>query len=65
VGLEENNTGRLEYFCDKGHVCASIMLLFRPVFLKLVSAEPQVSAKECQRIRETKMLNGGQVYWRR
>ena len=56
MGLEENRTGSLEYFGDKGHVCASNMLL-RPVFLKLCSAEPQ----RCQGLRQTKVRNGGQV----
>ena len=56
MGLEENRTGSLEYFGDKGHVCASNMLL-RPVFLKPCSAEPQ----GYQGLRETKLRNGGQV----
>ena len=58
--LEKNGTGSLEYFGENGHVCASNML-FRPVFLKLGSAEPRGSAKWCQRFRETKLRNGGQV----
>jgi hypothetical protein len=57
VGLEDNRTGSLEYFGDKGHVCAS-NILFRPVFLQLCSAEPQGSAKWCQEFREMKLCNG-------
>jgi len=56
VGLEENRTGSLEYFVDKGHACARNML-FRPVFLKLGSTELQ----GCQGCRETKLHTGGQV----
>jgi hypothetical protein len=33
----------------------------RTVFLKLVSVEPQGSAKGCQGLRETKVHNGGRV----
>ena len=31
------------------------------MFLKLGTAEPQVSAKVCRRFQETKMRNGGSV----
>ena len=37
---------------------------YRAVFLKLSSAEPQGPAKGCQEFRETKMRDGGRVYWR-
>jgi hypothetical protein len=33
----------------------------KPVFHKLCSAKPQVSANECQGFRQTKMHNGGRV----
>jgi hypothetical protein len=56
VGLEENRTGSLEYFGNKGHVCAR-NTLFSSVFFKMCSAVPQ----ECQVFRETKLRNGGQV----
>ena len=56
MGLEENRTGSLEYFGDKGHVCAR-KTLFRPVILKMCSAEPQ----ECQGFRKTKLRNCWQV----
>ena len=54
--LEKNRKGSLKYFGDKGQVCAGNML-FRPVFLKMCSAESQ----EWQGFRETKLRNGGQV----
>jgi len=58
------------------HCVGSIFMLFRvkgngttfttalwinPFYLKQVSAEPQGSAKGCQRFRETKMFNGERV----
>ena len=36
MGLEENRTGSLEYFGDKGHICTRNRLL-RPVILKICS----------------------------
>ena len=39
--------------------CDTLERAFKAVFLKLGSAEPQLTAKGCQGFRETKMFNGG------
>ena len=45
------------YACPITHCVYS----YRAVFLKMVSAETQGSAKGCQGFRQTKMRNGGRV----
>jgi len=42
-------------------ICDTLVRAFKAVFLKLGSAEPQLTAKGCQGFGETKICNGGRV----